>query len=108
MTQRNLTLQGRPFQPFHLIPVAALAAALLWAYWPVLIGMTKAWSREPEYSHGWLVPVFAAALLWFRRSYLKNADFRPNWWGLALVAAGLVMRAVGVLYSFDYAQGASL
>jgi exosortase len=106
--KNNLTIQGRPFQPAHLIPVAGLAAALLWSYWPVLKEMAKAWTTEPEYSHGWLMPAFAAALLWFRRDSLRGADFRPAWWGLALLLVGLVLRGAGILYGIDSLEGLSL
>jgi exosortase len=106
--KRNVSIRGRPLPPTYLVAVVGLLAALVWAYGPTLREMAKAWSHEPEYSHGWLVPVFAAALLWLRREYLARLDFRPTWWGLAFIALGLAMRAVGILTSLDYADGASL
>src|SRR5436305_8403614 len=45
----------------------ALAAAAVWGYWPALSQLTEKWLHDPQYSHGLLVPPFAAYLLWVRR-----------------------------------------
>ena len=50
-----------------LIAGGVVAAALLWSYRPILEWLVQAWSRNPDYSHGFLVPVFSAALVWLRR-----------------------------------------
>jgi exosortase len=86
----------------------ALLAAVLWAYWTTFVDMAGTWAHEPEYSHGFLVPVFAAVLLWFRRDELKVASFQPSWWGLVLIALGLVMRAVGFAVSVEWFEQLSL
>ena len=52
---------------------AALWAALAWAYWPILRELADRWSHDPRYSHGFLVPCFAAVLLWQRRGQLETA-----------------------------------
>src|SRR5438552_2300558 len=95
--------------PFGVFVAGALAT-LLWAYWPTLVEITQKWS-DPQYSHGYLVPVFAVALLLYRampsRAQPKNpssspvdqsllvalqtglrariAAFRPSAWGLVLL-----------------------
>lgn len=51
-----------------IIPSLVVAAlALLWAYWPTFEFMAEKWTGDPQYSHGFLVPVFSCYLLW--RSY---------------------------------------
>jgi exosortase len=68
---------------------------LLWAYWTTLGGLAEAWAGSAEHSHGYLVPVFAALLLWLRRDQLQGFSAQPVRWGLALVALGVAMRLYG-------------
>src|SRR5262245_18827445 len=44
-----------------------------WAYWPTLEFLFGKWRDDPQYSHGFLVPVFSAWLLWRNRDAVKNA-----------------------------------
>ncbi|PHR95879.1 MAG: exosortase [Blastopirellula sp.] len=53
---------------FYIFAVAlALSCLFFWAYLPTLIELVEAWEREPDYSHGYLIPPLALAFLWFRR-----------------------------------------
>ena len=62
-----------------------LGVCLLWAYWPTLCAMVKRWSTDPCYAHGYLVPIFALALLWLRRDQLAAHASRSSWGGLVLI-----------------------
>ncbi len=87
---------------------AAVAAALLWAYWPVLEAMTRKWVNDPQYSHGFLVPPFVAFLLWTRRHRLPAAWPAPSAWGVALLAAGAALRLAGAFWYYDWPEAVSL
>jgi exosortase len=103
MTQQP-TAAGRTNLVSSLAPLAVAAVALLWAYWPTLGEMAQRWGHDPQYSHGFLVPLFAVLLLWLRRDRLARGTLRPSWWGLPLLAAGLALRLVGGFFyyvSFD-------
>ena len=56
---------------------AALAVALAWAYWPTLTFMYEKWVGDPQYSHGFLVPVFSAFLIYRNRDALRAATVTP-------------------------------
>jgi exosortase len=73
-------------------PLALTLVALVWAFWTTLTDLVGVWYTNPQYSHGFLVPLFAGFLLWLRRDRLDLAGFRPSWWGLALVVAGVALR----------------
>src|SRR5712691_10151975 len=60
-------------------PAALLATAFVWAYWPTLNDLGKRWHTDPQYSHGFLVPLFAAFLLWQRRNRLRSTICQPTW-----------------------------
>jgi exosortase len=70
--------------------------------------MAARWSREPQYSHGWLVPAFSLGLLWARRDRLDLSACRPSAWGLAWLAAGFALRFVGTRYYVDWFDAVSL
>jgi exosortase len=82
-----------------VLSLSALASCVLWTYWPTLLNMADRWSHDPQYSHGFLVPIFAAVILWQRRSAIA---FRPGPMagnsmeaGWALLLTGVVIRCVG-------------
>ena len=75
---------------------AALLLAFLWAYWPTLETMADRWSHDPQYSHGFLVPLFALAVLWFRKDLLNSAVWQPSFWGLPILLAGIALRSFAI------------
>ena len=89
--------------PRYLVASAALlSCALAWAYWPTLTAVVRRWSTDPQYSHGFLVPVFSLALLWLRRKRLAANAARVNGWGLAVLAAAAALRFVGAYVYFEW------
>jgi exosortase len=87
-----------------LVPLAFL----LWGYWSTLAEMTRIWTVNPSYSHGWLVPIFAGFLLWLRRRQLDPAALRPSAWGLLLLGSGIGMRLLGTFFFFAWLDPLSL
>jgi hypothetical protein len=85
-----------------------LAGACVWAYWPTLGAMAERWAHDPQYSHGFLAPVFALILLWHRRDRYIPDSFRGACWGLALVFLGFCMRLAGTYIYFPWLEEASL
>jgi exosortase len=70
--------------------------------------MAENWWRDPQYSHGFLVPGFAALILWFRRPMLAKAKPQTNWWGLAFLVLGLALRLMGGLMDVPSVDAFSL
>jgi exosortase len=71
------------------------------------VDLAKKWSTDSRYSHGYLVPLFAAYLLWTRRS--KAVWSEPSWWGIPLIACGVGLCLAGrYLYFFWLNQVALL
>jgi exosortase len=71
----------------HLSWILA-SLAVLWAYWPLLVEMSDRWRRSPEYSHGWLVPLFALVLLWLRRDPNRQTAVHGEGWVLLALGIG--------------------
>ena len=49
------------------VNAAGLGGCLLWAYWPTLVALENRWANDPKSSYGFIVPLFAAIVLWTRR-----------------------------------------
>ena len=88
------------------LPLAVVGSAVgvlvftIWAFFPALAEMSNKWSSNPLYSHGYLVPLFALAILYVRRERLVGVQLGLSWGGLPLIAlAGLVFVAGGLVAS---------
>ncbi len=82
---------------FHLIAPATLALALLWLYWPVLIGLIERVSADEDFSYGLLLPLVSGYIVYLKWPKLRSQPWQPSWWGLAVMALGLGLYIVGKL-----------
>jgi exosortase len=106
---QDTAIAVRVLSVFNLrLTLILLAACTLWAYWPTLVGMAFLWSHNPQYSHGFLVPVFAAVVLWARRPNQSVQELRPSWWAIPLLAAAIGLRLAGGYVGLGYLEGPSL
>jgi exosortase len=85
-----------------------LTAVVVFVFWPTLAEMADRWANDSRYSHGYFVPLFAAYLLWSRRRMLDGADPKPSWWGLPVLAVGLLVRAAGTALYLDFLSAVAL
>ncbi|HYM08255.1 MAG TPA: exosortase/archaeosortase family protein [Terriglobales bacterium] len=60
-----------------------------WLYAPFALGLARQWWQDPNYTHGFFVPVFALFLLWERRAKLAALQIKPNWLGLVMLLFAL-------------------
>jgi exosortase len=88
-----------PSQRTPLLLLGGLVALLIIAYWDMFTLTSAAWS-EGLYSHGWIVPVFAVALLWLRWEPIGPVPASERWIGFALLALGLGVR----LFAAEFAM----
>jgi exosortase len=94
--------------PRVAVLAAALGTGLLWSYWPTFLRMADRWSQDPQFSHGYVVPAFAALVLWFRRKRFPAGPPQPTWWGLAFLVAAAAIRLIGSYFYLDGLDGFSL
>ncbi len=73
------------------------------AYWDGLAELWRRWSVQPEYSHGFLIPLVVMYILWEKKNLIRYATSPPIWSGLILLAIAMLMLLVGeisALYLF--------
>lgn len=75
--------------------LAVLGGLSLWIYFPTLRHLVGQWYRDPNFSHGFFVPLFSAFVIWQERHRFTRLPSRPSWWGLVLIALGLVVLVIG-------------
>jgi exosortase len=74
-----------------------LTAVLIFLYAPVLRLLIWQWANDSDYSHGFLVPVLSAYLIWARRDKLKLIARKPSPWGMVIVLVSLGFLFLGSL-----------
>jgi len=78
------------------LPYATIAILLALLYYRVAVKLVYDWSTIPDYSHGPLVPFFAAFLVWDKRKVLSATPVKQTWSGLILVVFSIVVLILGV------------
>jgi exosortase len=87
----------RTLQSVHFAWGSVLICALIAAvYYRVLAKLVIDWWQLPDFSHGFLVPIFAAYMVWAKRKTLLETRIAPAWSGIVLVVLGLVVLILGV------------
>ncbi len=85
-----------------------VAGALLWSYWPTFRVLERRWSADPQYTHGYVVPVFALIVLWFHRISFPRGAVAPSWWGVPFLMFGAAVRLLGAYVSIEWVDAISL
>lgn len=74
-----------------------LLVLLVWLYFPTVARLAAQWWHDPNFSHGFFVPLFSAFIVWQDRSRLAAIKPHPSWVGLPLLISGLLVLVLGQL-----------
>ena len=90
---------ARPsFELLRAVPlwqIGILAGISFWLYASTLAHLIGQWWHDPNFSHGFFVPLFSAFVLWQERDRLSRLVLRPAWSGLLVLAFALSVLIVG-------------
>jgi exosortase len=78
-------------------PLVLLGALLVWLYHGIAVKLVSDWYELPDFSHGFLIPFFAAFLIWDNRKSFLRTPIAPSWAGTPLVFLGLLVLLLGRL-----------
>jgi exosortase len=81
---------------------------LVWSYWTTFVELNEEWSKNPLYSHGYLVPLFAVFLLWWRQDRMPSTPLQPSWWAVLFLILGSAIRLGAAYYYFSWPERSSL
>ncbi len=82
-----------------------LGVTAAWSFWPTLANLVATWRVEPDYSHGFLVPLVALAMLWFRRDRCPIPSNVLSPGGLLLIGLSFTMRAASGVFFYETIDG---
>lgn len=75
-----------------------LLASLLYVLWPMLQAWWSNWNADDSYySHGPLVPLIVAFMVWTNRRALARTKNSPSWWGFVLVICACPVHVLSIL-----------
>ena len=83
--------------PVPVWQVVALSGICLWLYWSILAHLIGQWWHDPNFSHGFFVPLFSALIVWQERNRLATLPVRPSWTGLLIAAVAMCTLVIGQL-----------
>ncbi|MFZ0293536.1 MAG: exosortase A [Candidatus Sulfotelmatobacter sp.] len=75
--------------------IIALGGLLLWLYLPTLFHLVVQWWQDPNFSHGFFVPLFAGFVIWQERVRWARVKLQPSWSGVAILGFGLCVLILG-------------
>jgi exosortase len=116
------TTQSRAIAP--VFAAATYPRVRVWAgeYWPVLLlvlvtfslyasilgAMVRQWYDDPNYSHGFFVPLFCGYLIWRKRRQFSGLKAQPSASGAILILGAMGVLLLGSLGSELFLQRISL
>ncbi len=71
------------------VKTALMAAAFVAVFWPVLAVLTFYWRTSADWSHGWIIPVFSAWLVYTKWDQIRETPIRSAWLGVLVLLFGL-------------------
>ena len=77
--------------------IAVLTLLTFWLYASILGHLVIQWWHDPNFSHGFFVPLFSAFVIWQERDRLCRIPVKPAWAGLLILAFALAVLVVGQL-----------
>ncbi len=96
MSMQAIRAQQTGARRVGLLALFAIVVALA-AFMSALLKLESRWTQHEEYSHGFLIPIVAAWLLWTRRDALRASLGPPVWAGPFLIVLASAMHIVGEL-----------
>lgn len=79
------------------LQLAIAGAVVCYLYAAIVSHLFWQWWNDPDFSHGFFVPLFSALVVWQRREKLSRIVPSPSWTGILIIALALGMLIVGAL-----------
>ena len=103
-------LKRRLLKPRSVVYLQAGILFLLaaWLYAPLALHLASQWWQDPNYTHGFFVPVFSLFLIWERRAKLAALRVKPAWSGLVMILVALMALTLSTISSGFFLSRASV
>lgn len=92
----------------RLVLTALLLSATGILFRGLLAGCLQRWQTEPQYSHGFVIPLLAVGLVWLRRDRIPAGAATSSAIGLVLIAAGCLAHLLAIWFYIEALDSAGL
>jgi exosortase len=72
-----------------------ILAAFIWVYFSVFTDLIVDWINLPDFSHGFLVPLISAYILYTKKEDLASLRPEPHWIGLVILIFASILSILG-------------
>lgn len=90
-----------------LVGGLALISTVLICYGEILFELAKQWTTNPNYSHGFVIPILSGYLIWEKKDTLRLSAVDPALLGLPVLTLGLLLLVFGKAASIFFAMSLS-
>src|ERR1700761_5344698 len=91
----NTTVSSWLVSNLWIVLITGALIALL--YRQSFVRLVTDWINDPNYTHGFVVPLASLWIIWSMRGTLEQTTMRPRSWGLLVVALALLQLLAGTL-----------
>jgi exosortase len=91
----------------QIAAIAWFAILLLAVYFPTLRHIVGVWMNNDDMGHGFFVPLVAGYIAWQRRDRLLALELKPAWWGVWVIAWGILQSYIGILGVEQFLQASA-
>ena len=92
----------------NILKFSLIVIPLVLLYTPIMLEMGREWYSDPNYSHGFLIPVISGYFLWLHRETLKRLRIAPMHIGYVVIVIGLAIYIVGAMGDEMFTRRVSL
>ena len=87
-----------------LIKIGTCVVCLAILYYSVFQTLIYDWSNDPDFSHGFLIPLISLYLIWQRADELEKLSTSPRNFGILVILGGLFLLIIGNLAAEHFTQ----
>jgi exosortase len=95
-------------QPQVLVAGAILIGLFLFFYYGTIRTLIGTYWNDPDYVHGFFVPLFSLYILWHRREMLPSVPQKGSWWGMAFFAFWAFVVWSGAYFAYQWFEYLSI
>ena len=95
--EQSISMKDNSLKALLSWKFVCLLGLTIFVYYDVVARLIHQWSNDPNFSHGFIVPLFSAFIVWTQRRELVELPVKPSNCGFVIIAGSLLMVIVGSL-----------